>query len=873
MSPVSDEMYEIVRSEFADDSKIVSSDYDIKKELKERQISKEEQKKKELEDYEERLRLSQQVLSETLRRKKEDKKPKKRTESKKAKKVTETPERPAKTEIAAKKAEKEERERQSEKTKKPITAKSVDEAEAVVAKADETQPQAGERAAKHKKAKNVTAAEKTQAPTDKKELTEQEKAEEIKKKKKLKRKERIQKIKQAAGGKEQQEEKDKKRPKRKKKKRVERIAEEKAPQKLKKKLKKKKKRFVISDEEVEESIRQTLAAMEDGTKTRKRRKKVKEAEVVEEDGDILRINEFVTVGELATELEVESSELIKKCMQLGLLVTINQRLDKETLEIVADEYGYKIEIIPEFGSDVLEEIEEEDEDKSKLESRSPVVTIMGHVDHGKTSLLDYIRSSNIIQKEAGGITQHIGAYRVEVNGKKITFLDTPGHEAFTAMRARGAQATDIVVLVVAADDSVMPQTIEAIDHAKAAEVPIVVAINKMDKPNANAEKIKKQLSERGVLIEEWGGKHQSVEISAKTGQNVDKLLESLLVEAEMLELQANPDRHASGVVIESKLDKGKGVVATVLIQKGTLRVGDPFIVGQFYGKVRSMFDEWGKKMKEAVPSTPVQVTGFTGLPQAGDQFLVLKSERDTREISLKRQQLKREQEYRQVHHVTLDEISRQIKTGGVRELALIIKGDVDGSVEAINDSLVKLSNDEVTVKVILKGVGAISESDVLLAFASNAIIIGFQVRPTIKAREIAKKESVDIRLYRVIYDAIADVRSALEGLLAPKFEEENLGTIEVREVFRVPKIGTVAGCYVISGKAHRNDNVRLYRDDKLLYEGKIISLRRFKDDVKEVASGFECGIGLENFDDIKVGDVMETYQINEVKRTLVPNQP
>jgi translation initiation factor IF-2 len=493
---------------------------------------------------------------------------------------------------------------------------------------------------------------------------------------------------------------------------------------------------------------------------------------------------------------------------------------------------------------------------------------MGHVDHGKTSLLDFIRNSNIIGGEAGGITQHIGAYKVKDKDRLITLLDTPGHEAFTAMRARGAQATDIVILVVAADDNVMPQTIEAIDHAKAANVPIVVAINKIDKPNANIEMIKKQLSEHDVLIEEWGGKYQCIEISAKLGQNIDKLLESLLIEAEMLELKANPDRFAKGVVIESKLDKGKGVVATILVKKGTLKISDPFIVGQYNGKVRSMFDEFGKKHKTAGPSIPIQVTGFSGMPQAGDSFIVLKSEKDTKEISSKRQQLKREQDHRYFKHMTLDEISQQIKKGVVKELSLVIKADVAGSVEAINDSLSKLSTDEVTVNVVLKGVGAISESDVLLASASNAIILGFQVRPTIKAREVAKKEKVDIRLYKVIYDAISDIHDALEGLLEPDFKEENLGSVEVREIFKVPKIGTVAGCYVISGKITRNDLVRLYRQDKLIFEGHINSLKRFKDDVKEVVSGFECGIGLENYNDIKVGDIIESYKMIEVKRTL-----
>lgn len=875
MSPVSDEMYEIIQKKYGEDVAVTVKDRDLKKKLQTPGLSKEELQKKELEEYERRLKISQQVIGETLRRKKsaaEKTEPKKEVEPAPPEEVvpptegisetvTEEKTIPQKEIVTEVPSDKKAEEAIKEEAKKKSEKETVEAKEKAEEKKEEKKRK------KKEKVVEITAEEPVEAAAEK--ITEEERKLKEKKKKKLKRKERIQKIKETAE--QESETEGEKKARRKKKKRLERIAEQAEKGKAKKKLKKKKKKkFSISDEEVEKSIRQTLAAMEDAGKPKRRKKKVKDEEVVEEE-NVLRVNEFITVGELAEELDVESSELIKKCMSLGMLVTINQRLDKETIEIVADEYGYSVEIIPEVGTEILEEIEEEDDDEASLLPRPPVVTIMGHVDHGKTSLLDYIRKSNIIQKEAGGITQHIGAYQVEVDGKKITFLDTPGHEAFTAMRARGAQATDIVVLVVAADDSVMPQTIEAIDHSKAANVPIIVAINKIDKPEANIDKIKKQLAEHGVLIEEWGGKHQCVEVSAKTGKNVDKLLESILIEAEMLELKANYDRLASGVVIESKLDKGKGVVATVLVQKGTLHVGDPFIVGQYYGKVRSMFDEMGKKVKEATPSTPVQVTGFSGLPQAGDQFVVLKSERDTKEISLKRQLIKREQEFRRVKHMTLDEISRQIKTGGVKELSLIIKGDVDGSVEAINDSLLKLSNDEVTVRIIRKGVGAISESDVLLASASNAIILGFQVRPTVKAREIAKRENVDIRLYRIIYDAIADVKAALEGMLEPDYEEVNLSTIEVRDTFRVPKVGTVAGCYVVSGKVSRKDKVRLYRDDKLLYEGKISSLKRFKDDVKEVAAGFECGIALENFDDIKVGDIIETYELKQVAKKLVTN--
>lgn len=637
------------------------------------------------------------------------------------------------------------------------------------------------------------------------------------------------------------------------------------------KKKKKKKRVQISEAEVDKSIKKTLASMESSVRSRKRRKKSRdkdEEDVEDELENLLRINEFVSVSELATAMEVEASDVIKKCLELGMMVSINQRLDKDVLETVADEFGFEVEILPEYGQDILEELEEDEDDEENVESRPPVVTIMGHVDHGKTSLLDHIRESNIIAGEAGGITQHIGAYEVNVNGKSITFLDTPGHEAFTAMRARGAQITDIVILIVAADDAVMPQTIEAINHAQAAHVPIIVAINKIDKANSNIELIKKQLADHNVLIEEWGGKYQCAEISAKEGTGIPKLLEMVLIEAEVLELKANYERLASGVIIESRLDKGKGVVATVLVQRGTLKVGSPFIVGQFFGKVRSLFNERNQRAKIATPSMPIQVVGFSGLPAAGDSLIVLKSEKDTREISLKRQQIRREQEMRRTKHLTLDEISRRIKQGSVKDLTMIVKGDVDGSVEALSDSLIKLSNAEVAVKVIHKGVGAISESDVLLASASDAIIVGFHVRPTLQAREVAKRENVDIRQYTVIYDAISEVKSALEGMLEPETSEEIRGTIEVRQIFKVPKVGTIAGCHVLSGKVARNDKAKLYRNDKLIFDGKINSLRRFKEDAKEVTAGFECGIGFEGFQDIHISDIIEPYKIIQVKRTL-----
>ncbi len=919
MSPVTDEMYEEVSKKFSKDIKIVGVDSDIKQKLREKKVIEEEKKRKELLEYEEMLKVSSLVMSEIPRRRKQaaqkeiysqevpieveevivaepeliDKKGQKlnvaELEPEEAEEVvTLSPEIKHQEDIGLEEVDTENPPIQE--LDKPIThepevpseieiSKNIEEieksteAEALPELVPEKEPIMAEKPDTKKdqeRERELKVIRKIDAK--KKERKEEVEGSQPKRpKKKLKKKDRLAQTKKSKEiGEDEFIEEIVTKKKRKKKKKAERLAEKEILEKPKRKLKKKKK-FIISDEEVEESIRQTFAAMEETARHRKRKKKVKEVDDIEaEEADILRVNEFITVAELAQELDVESSELIKKCMELGMLVTINQRLDVETIQIVADEFGYQVEIVPEYGSDIVEVLEEED-DESKLQPRSSVVTIMGHVDHGKTSLLDYVRKSNIIQTEAGGITQHIGAYRVNVDSKMITFLDTPGHEAFTAMRARGAQATDIVILVVAADDSVMPQTIEAIDHAQAAGVPIVVAINKIDKPNANVDLIKQQLAEHGVLIEEWGGKYQCVEVSAKTGEGINKLLESILVEAEILELKANPNRYAKGVVIESQLDKGKGVIATVLVQKGTLKIGDPFIVGQYYGKVRGLFDEFGQKQLEAGPSVPIQIIGFTGLPQAGDTFIVLDSEKATREISLERQQVRREKEHRYFRHITLDEISKQIKSGKVKELSLIIKGDVDGSVEAISDALSKLSTDEVTVKIIRKGVGAISESDVLLATASDAIIIGFQVRPTINAREIAKKENVDIRLYKVIYDAITDVRNALEGLLEPTLEEEDLGTVEVRDTFRIPKVGTVAGCYVLSGKISRNDLVRLYREDKLIYEGRLSSLKRFKDDIKEVMAGFECGIGLESFDDIKVNDVMEVYKVIEVKRTLAAN--
>ena len=643
-----------------------------------------------------------------------------------------------------------------------------------------------------------------------------------------------------------------------------------------------KKKKKLADEEVtaeiEEAIRETMAKMdESGSSTarqqlRRRKKKerleqeLKEAEEILARKNIIQATEFVSTSELATLMEIEVSQLIQKCFELGMMVTINQRLDKDLITLLADEFGFTVEFQKEYAVDTLADTEDDTENQVH---RPPVVTIMGHVDHGKTSLLDYMRKTSVVTGEAGGITQHIGAYQVKLeDGRLVTFLDTPGHEAFTAMRARGAQITDIVVLVVAADDSVMPQTIEAINHALAANVPIVVAINKIDKPNADPTKIKTQLSEKGVLVEEWGGKYQSVEISAKAGTNIEQLLEKILVEAEVLDLKANPDRNARGAIVEAKLDKGKGITSTVLVQKGTLRAGDSFVAGNYNGRVKAMFDERGNKVESAKPSTPVQVLGFDGMPQAGDVMVVMDSERDAREIALKRQQLKREQDFRQVRFITLDDISKQIKEGKQVDLNVIIKGDVDGSVEALSDSLLKLGTSEVKVSIIHKAIGEITEYDVLLAAASSAIIVGFGVRPNLKARKLAEAEKVDIRLHNIIYDVINEIKLALEGLLEPEKSEEVLATVEVRETFKVPKIGTVAGCYVLDGKVVRNNKVRLLRDGFVVFDGSINALKRFKDDVREVEQGFECGMSLENFNDIKVGDIVESYTIVETKRKL-----
>ena len=632
----------------------------------------------------------------------------------------------------------------------------------------------------------------------------------------------------------------------------------------------------VSDEEVSKQVKDTLArltAKGAKSKSAKYRKDKRDAvaermneefEREEMERSTLKVTEFVTVSELATMMNVTPTQVITACMNLGLMVSINQRLDAEALVVVAEECGYKVEFV---SVEIQEAINDDNEDKEEdLVPRPPIVTVMGHVDHGKTSLLDNIRKTNVIEGEAGGITQHIGAYSVELNGQKITFLDTPGHEAFTAMRARGAAVTDVAIIIVAADDSVMPQTVEAINHAQAAGVPMVFAINKIDKPNANPDHIKEQLSQMNYLVESWGGKYQDQEVSAKKGMNLDKLLEKVLLEAEMLDLKANPNKKAQGTVIESTLDKGRGYVSTILVQSGTLHVGDVILSGTYTGRVKAMFNENGKKVESAGPSTPVQVLGLNGAPQAGDTFNVMEDDRSAREIANKREQLQRMQGIMTQKHVTLDEIGRRIAIGSFKELNIIVKGDVDGSIEAMSGSLIKLSKETVQVNVIHAAVGQISESDVLLAAASNAIIVGFQVRPSASARKLAEKEEIEIRLYSIIYDAINDIKDAIEGMLEPVMKEEIVASVEVLEIFKISKVGTVAGCVVREGRLQRSTPIRVIRDGIVIYTGKLGSLKRFKDDVKEVTNGQDCGLNIESFNDIRVGDIVEGYEQVEVKR-------
>ncbi|MBM3170079.1 MAG: translation initiation factor IF-2 [Bacteroidetes bacterium] len=633
----------------------------------------------------------------------------------------------------------------------------------------------------------------------------------------------------------------------------------------------------LTEEQIQKQIKETLARLSERGKSnsvkmrRQKREGIREkiqnqAEATERESKILKVTEFVSANELSQMMDISVTEIISACMSLGLFVSINQRLDAETIQIIAEEFGHEIKFV---SADTEDAEEEEVDSPESLSDRPPIVTVMGHVDHGKTSLLDYIRKANVIAGEAGGITQHIGAYGVTLDGgKQITFIDTPGHEAFTAMRARGAQLTDVAIIVIAADDSVMPQTVEAINHAKAANVPMVFAINKIDKPGANSEKIREALANMNLLVEDWGGKYQCQEISAKQGLNIDALLDKVLLEAEMLELKSNPDKNAQGVVIEAQLDKGRGYVATLLVQSGSLSMGDVVLAGQFSGRVKAMFNERGTPIKKAGPAMPVRVLGLNGAPQAGDKFKVMDDEREAREIATKRQQLQREQGLRTRKHITLDEIGRRIAIGDFQQLNIIIKADTDGSAEALTDSLLKLSTDSIQVNIIHKSVGAISESDVMLASASDAIIVGFQVRPSPAVRRLAEAEEIDIRTYSIIYQAIDEVKAAMEGMLAPEFEEKVTATVEVRDVFSITKVGTVAGCYVTDGKIARNHKVRIIREGIVMHTGKLSSLKRFKDDVKEVATSYECGLTIDRFNDIQIGDIIEAFEEVEVKRKL-----
>ncbi len=667
---------------------------------------------------------------------------------------------------------------------------------------------------------------------------------------------------------------------RRKRKRIKKVNVEKAGKKATQQHRTKKKKEAkpeITDKQIQQEIKDTLARLSKkgknkGAKFRKDKRAAKSAQReeelkrAEEELGTLKLTEFVTVSELATMMDKQATQIIGTLMSIGIFASINQRLDADTLKMVAEEYGFDVEFVSAEVSDSIEEIEDTPE---SLEARSPIVTVMGHVDHGKTSLLDFVRKASVIEGEAGGITQHIGAYRVTgESGRQVTFLDTLGHEAFTAMRARGAQVTDIAIIIIAADDDVMPQTKEAINHAQAAGVPMVFALNKIDKPDANPDKIREQLSQMNILLEEWGGKYQSQEISAKTGLGVEELIEKVLLEAEMLDLKANPNKNAVGTVIEATLDKGRGYVTTLLVEAGTLKVGDVLIAGTQYGRIKVMHDDKGRVLKEATPSVPVSVLGMNGASSAGDRFHVLEDEKEVKSIASKRQQLQREQGLRTTKHLTLEEIGRRLALGDFKELNIIVKGDVDGSIEALSDSLLKLSQEEIQVNIIHKAVGQITESDILLASASDAIIIGFQVRPSMQARKLAEKEEIDIRLYSVIYKAIEEVKDAMEGMLSPEIKEEIIGTAEVREAFKISKVGTVAGCFVIDGKLIRSEKIRLIRDGIVIYTGDLGSLKRFKDDAKEVGRGYECGLNIEKYNDIKVGDHIECFTEVEVARKL-----
>ena len=662
------------------------------------------------------------------------------------------------------------------------------------------------------------------------------------------------------------------------KKKRNRIVKEKIDPKIFKKPKLKKTPVIeISPEEAQKRVRETLAKLQNSGKTssvknRREKRQAHREQAAEESSQkaaaikTIKIAEYATASELATMMNVSVTDIVTTCMGLGMMISINQRIDAETIQMLAEDFGFNVEFV---GADVQESIEEVNDEPENMQARAPIITIMGHVDHGKTSLMDYIRETNVIAGESGGITQHIGAYEVTIeDGKTISFLDTPGHEAFTAMRARGAEVTDIVVIVIAADDRVMPQTKEAISHAQAAGVPIIFAINKIDRPNSDPEKIKGELAEMNFLVEDWGGKYQSQDISAKTGEGIKEILEKILLEAEILDLKANPNRLAQGTIIEASLDKGKGYLSTILVQTGTLKIGDYVLAGSFSGKVKALLNERGESKEIAGPSTPVVLLGLDGAPTAGDKFYVMESEQEAKKIATKRAQLQREQSVRTQKHLTLDEIGRRIALGGFKEINVIVKGDVDGSIEALSDSLQQLSTDEIKVNIIQKAVGPISESDVMLAAASDAIIIGFQVRPSLKARKLAEQEQIDIRLYSIIYKAIEELKLAMEGMLSPELEEKIVCNIEIRDIFKISKIGTIAGCMVLDGSLNKNTGVRVIRDGVVVYSGNLSSLKRFKDDVTEVKKGYECGLSIENYNDIKVGDIIEGYEEVEIKRKL-----
>jgi len=861
---------------------------------------------------------------ETKQKKSEETKEK--TEKKEKSEKKEKTQQPASKEAEKKTTKKEEKKEEKEETKaskksEPVKEESKDKKTQEKAKAEEKEkkePKKEEKTEEKVEQTEKTAEETpenvTVGQTNTVDIKDEEEKEQIKvvgkidldslnqktrpdrKTRKEKEAERTKKAEEKKEGAKKGEEKstdESKKPKRKRRKRInkdkekvqvdnktkqqEGTQEKKEPPKKKKSKKKRPVRNEVNEEDVQKQVKETLSRLTSkgkskGSKYRREKrqaineKQQEEAAKQEEEKNVLKVTEFVSVNELASMMDVSVNDVIQTCMNLGLLVTMNQRLDAETMALVADEYDYKVEFV---SVEVQEAIKDEEDREEDLEPRDPIATVMGHVDHGKTSLLDYIREANVIAGEAGGITQHIGAYRVDVTeDKRITFLDTPGHEAFTAMRARGAQITDVAIIVVAADDNVMPQTIEAINHASAAGVPIIFAINKVDKPGASPERIKEELANMNYLVEEWGGKYQSQDISAKKGENIDELLEKVLLESELLDLKANPNKNAVGTVLESWLDKGRGYVSNILVQAGKMKITDVILAGSHMGRAKAMFNERGKEVKEVGPSQPVQLLGLNGAPQAGDKFNVLETEKEAKEIANKRSQLEREQTMRTQKHLTLDEIGRRIAIGNFKEVNIVVKGDVDGSVEALSDAFAKLSTEEIQINIIHKGVGQITESDILLAAASNAVVIGFQVRPSASARKLAAKEQIDIRLYSVIYDAINNMKDALEGMLEPDIKEQITGNAEVKDVFKIKKVGTVAGCIVKDGKLERDSKVRVIRDGIVIHTGELESLKRFKQDAKVVTSGYECGLNIKNYNDVEVGDVIEGYKEVEVQKTL-----